>query len=273
MRFRPSPWHASQRPPLHVETETSRFVAALPRFRQHGVEIANGRERLRVGGRIGARRAPDRRLIDFNDFVDESRPSMEPCAAGSASDPYTALAAAPVQNIVHQRRFAAARNAGHQDQQAQRKFDVDIFQIVRRRAANHDAARYRRAPLRGIAIWRAPERYCPVSEVGIALRSRAACPAPPVLRPAGPRPAPGRSRNRRARWSRHRAPPPARYCPDRADAPGNSASGHYRARCRPMEGSSRTYSTPRSLEPICVARRMRCASPPESVAAERSRLR
>ena len=39
--------------------------------------------------------------------------------------------------------------------------------------------------------------------------------------------------------------------------------------CRPMDGSSSTYSTPRSFEPICVASRMRCASPPESVAAER----
>ncbi len=43
--------------------------------------------------------------------------------------------------------------------------------------------------------------------------------------------------------------------------------------CNPIEGSSRTYKTPRRREPICVARRMRCASPPESVAAERSRLR
>ena len=36
--------------------------------------------------------------------------------------------------------------------------------------------------------------------------------------------------------------------------------------CRPMEGSSRMYSTPTRLEPIWVASRMRCASPPDSVA-------
>ena len=36
--------------------------------------------------------------------------------------------------------------------------------------------------------------------------------------------------------------------------------------CSPIDGSSRTYKTPRSFEPICVARRMRCASPPDSVA-------
>ena len=36
--------------------------------------------------------------------------------------------------------------------------------------------------------------------------------------------------------------------------------------CRPMLGSSRMYSTPVRPEPICVASRMRCASPPARVA-------
>ena len=39
--------------------------------------------------------------------------------------------------------------------------------------------------------------------------------------------------------------------------------------CRPMDGSSSTYITPVSPEPIWLASRMRCASPPESVSAER----
>src|SRR5256885_1553238 len=37
--------------------------------------------------------------------------------------------------------------------------------------------------------------------------------------------------------------------------------------CRPIEGSSSTYITPDSSEPSCEASRMRCASPPASVAA------
>src|SRR6267143_5670290 len=41
--------------------------------------------------------------------------------------------------------------------------------------------------------------------------------------------------------------------------------------CRPIEGSSSTYMTPVSPEPIWLASRMRCASPPESVSAPRSR--
>ena len=37
--------------------------------------------------------------------------------------------------------------------------------------------------------------------------------------------------------------------------------------CNPIDGSSRMYKTPTSPDPICVARRIRCASPPESVVA------
>ena len=40
--------------------------------------------------------------------------------------------------------------------------------------------------------------------------------------------------------------------------------------CRPIEGSSSTYMTPVRPEPICDARRIRCASPPDSVSALRS---
>ena len=55
---------------LHVEAEAAGLVAALARFRQHGVEIADGREDAGVGGGIGARRAADGRLIDLDYFVD-----------------------------------------------------------------------------------------------------------------------------------------------------------------------------------------------------------
>jgi hypothetical protein len=43
--------------------------------------------------------------------------------------------------------------------------------------------------------------------------------------------------------------------------------------CRPIDGSSSTYITPVSPEPICDASRIRCASPPDSESALRSRLR
>ena len=40
-----------------------------------------------------------------------------------------------------------------------------------------------------------------------------------------------------------------------------------------MLGSSRMYSTPCNPDPICVASRMRCASPPDSVSALRDSVR
>ncbi len=40
--------------------------------------------------------------------------------------------------------------------------------------------------------------------------------------------------------------------------------------CRPIDGSSSTYITPVSPEPICEASRMRCDSPPERESAARS---
>ncbi len=43
--------------------------------------------------------------------------------------------------------------------------------------------------------------------------------------------------------------------------------------CNPIDGSSSTYITPVSPLPIWLARRMRCASPPDNVSALRSRLR
>ena len=43
--------------------------------------------------------------------------------------------------------------------------------------------------------------------------------------------------------------------------------------CRPIDGSSRMYSTPIRLDPIWVASRMRWASPPESVSLVRSSVR
>ena len=43
--------------------------------------------------------------------------------------------------------------------------------------------------------------------------------------------------------------------------------------CRPMDGSSRIYSTPIRDEPIWVASRIRWLSPPERVPAERESVR
>src|ERR1035438_8256376 len=55
---------------LDVEAESAGLVAAFPRFGQQRKKVADWGERAGIGGRIGARRAADRRLVDANDFVD-----------------------------------------------------------------------------------------------------------------------------------------------------------------------------------------------------------
>src|SRR5581483_9297999 len=54
-----------------VEGEMAGGEAPLLRFGLRGEELADGVERLDVGDRVGARRAPDRRLVDEDHVVDE----------------------------------------------------------------------------------------------------------------------------------------------------------------------------------------------------------
>ena len=56
---------------LDVEAETSGTVAARTRFRELGKQVAQGREQAGVGRRIGSWRAPDRRLVDVDDLVEQ----------------------------------------------------------------------------------------------------------------------------------------------------------------------------------------------------------
>ena len=66
----PSPWQASQRPPLTLNEKRPGVVAALARLGHAGEELADRREQAGVGRRIGARRAPDRALVDADHLVD-----------------------------------------------------------------------------------------------------------------------------------------------------------------------------------------------------------
>ena len=69
---------------------------------------------------------------------------------------------------------------------------------------------------------------------------------------------PGRRRSRRDGSSPRRARRRSRCCPGRASPVRVSSSLRLSRWCRPMDGSSRMYSTPVSRDPICVASRMRC---------------
>ena len=56
---------------LDVEGEAAGLVAARLGLRQAGEPVADRREGAGIGGRVGARRAADRRLVDVDDLVEE----------------------------------------------------------------------------------------------------------------------------------------------------------------------------------------------------------
>ena len=101
-----------------VETETPRAVTANARGRQLAEEIANRRERAGVSNGIGARRAADRALIDDDRLVDLIEPVDCAVFARFVLRIVKMAEKRAAQDVVHQRRFAAAGNTGHTGQTA-----------------------------------------------------------------------------------------------------------------------------------------------------------
>ena len=113
-----------------VEAEPARLVTAGFRFRQFREQIANIVGQFDVGGRIGARRAADRRLIDGDQFVEMLQPLDAIVNAGIADAAVEIAVQRFGQNVVHQRTFSRSADAGDANECAQRDFDGDIFQVV-----------------------------------------------------------------------------------------------------------------------------------------------
>src|SRR5580704_3874293 len=110
-----------------VEGEVAGAVAAALRLRLRSKELANRIEGLDVRDRIRARRAANGILVDKNDVV-------EPLGAGELPVETCWVAAlglaermrdGAIQNLVNQRGFAGAGDAGDADQQAERDLDID----------------------------------------------------------------------------------------------------------------------------------------------------
>jgi hypothetical protein len=66
----PSPLHASQRPPLTLNENRPGPVAAHARLGRLREQVADQVEDAGVGGRVRARRAADRRLVNVDQLVE-----------------------------------------------------------------------------------------------------------------------------------------------------------------------------------------------------------
>src|SRR5690606_33575595 len=99
-------------------------------FRQLRVQFADFVEYLDVGGRVGTRRATDRRLIDGDDLVEVVDAFDGIVIARMA---VTAVQVTPQglpQHVVDQRTLARTRYAGHANERAQRQFGSYVLEVV-----------------------------------------------------------------------------------------------------------------------------------------------
>src|SRR5206468_4103367 len=115
---------------FNIERETSGFVAAGSRLRQHRVELAYRREQASVGRRIRSRSTTDGRLVDLDDLVDKLE-SLDPIIFERLDGRliYVSIQRR-IKYFLDQRRFTGPGHARNTDKEPERKLDIDIFQIV-----------------------------------------------------------------------------------------------------------------------------------------------
>ncbi len=117
-------------PALDVEGKAPRAVAARARFRYAGEEFADRCEKPRIRGRVGARRASDRALVDVDHLVEEFQAvdfSVRRRLGGGAVQ---VARDRRIQGVVDERRLARARYAGDAHHQSQRQVEGDVLQVV-----------------------------------------------------------------------------------------------------------------------------------------------
>ena len=130
-------------------------------------------EEARVGGRVRARRAADRRLVDRDHLVERLEPLDRAVRARPDAHPVQPVLQRLVHDLVDERRLARAGDARDRDEAARpgsrRRRRAGCAGSRRARAATTSPG-VRRA---GTAILRRPDRNAPVSEP----RLRATCAA------------------------------------------------------------------------------------------------
>src|SRR5690606_21111381 len=116
-----------------------RLVAARLGLGQAREPVADRRERAGIGGRIGARRAPDRALVDVDDLVEELQPLDALVRRGLLARAHDAARGGLVERLDQEGGLAAARHAGDAGEGAERDLRRHVLQVVAARADDLDA--------------------------------------------------------------------------------------------------------------------------------------
>ena len=256
-----------------VEGESADVVAAFTREGHAGEEFADGGEQAGVGGRVGARGAADRGLVDVDDFV-EVFEAVDVVVWGGFFLGAVEFAGGNFgEGVVNQGGLAAAGYAGDAGNQASGSLRVTFLRLLPR------------APLRmsirsgltgvrsdGTAMDFLPLRYCPVTDFS-HLATFSGVSAISTLPPCSPAPGPISTTKSASRMASSSCSTTITLLPKSRRRLRVASRRSLSRWCRPMEGSSKTYITPVRPLPIWLARRMRWASPPERVSAERLKFR
>ena len=267
-----------------VEAERAGRVLARPGHRFVREQLAHDVECADVTRRIRARGAADRALVDHDHVVDLLRAFEAVERARRFAGLALGLAQRLVQHVFDERGFARARHAGDAHQPAQRKLHVDVLEIVLRDAAQLDGASAP-APCARVARWCpgfgggargatifAPDRYCPVSDFGLA-RTASGVSKATISPPRSPAPGPRSSSRSAASMICGSCSTTTSELPASRSRCITCVTRCMSRGCRPMDGSSSTNSVLTSEVPSAVVRLMRWTSPPESVRDCRSSVR
>ena len=123
-------------PAFDVEREAPRLVAADACLRHLGKGLADLREYAGVRGRVGARRSPDRRLIDVDHLVQVLQAADLPVPAWPVLGSVQVLGQTLVQDLIDERALAASRHAGDAHERTQGDAHVNVPQVVLARAGD-----------------------------------------------------------------------------------------------------------------------------------------
>src|SRR3954453_1400161 len=131
---------------LDVEREPAGEVTADLRLGRLGEQPPDVVEHSGVGRRVGARRAPDRRLVDTDDLVDVVEAFHRAVPARNEARAVELAGEHAVEDVVDERRLAAAADPGDGDETTERERHVDLPQVVLPRADDGQLATLGRLP-------------------------------------------------------------------------------------------------------------------------------
>ena len=134
---------------LGIEREPARAVAARARVCRRGEQVADVVEDTGVGRGIGARHAADGALVDADDLVEVLQALNAVEFPRPRAGTVEATGELFIEDLVDEARFARAGHAGHAGEGAERELDVDVAQVIFRRAENFQGFSVARPPLFG----------------------------------------------------------------------------------------------------------------------------